>query len=62
MDTMAEAPKMEDQIDRIVGLEAELEAAGTVTTEAAALAEARAALHDWIDTVTGVYARRAWGE
>lgn len=54
MDTMAEAPKMEDQIDRIVGLEAELEAAGTVTTEAAALAEARAALHDWVDTVTGV--------
>lgn len=53
MDTMAEAPKMEDQINRIVGLEAELEAAGTVTTEAAALAEASAALHAWADTVTG---------
>ena len=54
MDTMAETSKMEDQIERIVGQEAELEAAGSATTEAAGLAEARAALHAWVDTVTAV--------
>ena len=51
---MTGTPRVEDQVERIVGLEAELEAAGTATTEAAALAEAHASLHAWVDTVTGV--------
>lgn len=42
--------------DRIVDLEAELEASGDVTTEDAALAESRAILHRWVDTVQGVVA------
>jgi hypothetical protein len=54
METMAESPNMADQVERIVGLEAELEAAGSATTEAAALAEARSALHAWVETVTAV--------
>lgn len=41
---------------RILELEAELEAAGTTTREAIALARAKALLHDWVDTVSAVVA------
>ena len=42
------------QAERVVALEAELETAGEVSLEAAALAVSRAALHDWVDSVVGV--------
>ncbi|MBU6207024.1 MAG: hypothetical protein KGQ42_05005 [Alphaproteobacteria bacterium] len=42
--------------ERIIQLEAELESAGLASIDAAALAEARAALHDWVETVIGVVA------
>ena len=41
---------------RVIDLESELEASGNVTTEAEALAEARAILHRWVDTVVAVVA------
>lgn len=59
---MTDAPEepQKDAIDeataRIVELEAELEAAGSTTREAKALARARALLHEWVDTVTAVVA------
>lgn len=40
--------------DRIVQLEAELEAAGDASTSGDQLAFARAALHLWVDSVVGV--------
>jgi hypothetical protein len=40
--------------NRVVELETELEAAGTASTHGDALVEARAILHDWVNTVTGV--------
>lgn len=46
--------KIASQAERVVALEAELESAGEVSLEAAALALSRAALHDWIDSVVGV--------
>ena len=42
--------------NRVIDLESELEASGNVTTEAAALAEALAILHRWVDTVVAVVA------
>lgn len=42
--------------ERVLDLEAELEAAGDASTEGAALARAHAALHQWVDTVVGVVA------
>jgi hypothetical protein len=41
---------------RVSQLEAELEAASDVTTAGASLVRARAILHHWVDTVTGVVA------
>ena len=41
-------------LDRVVQLEAELEASGEIKTAGDVLAEARAALHEWVETVTGV--------
>jgi hypothetical protein len=40
--------------ERIVALEAELESAGEVSLKTAELAQLKAALHDWIDSVVGV--------
>jgi hypothetical protein len=48
--------RVEAAAERILDLEAELEAAGTALTQADLLAEARAALHDWVETVVGVVA------
>lgn len=42
--------------DRVNQLEAELEAASDVTTAGASLLRARALLHEWVDSVTGVVA------
>lgn len=41
---------------RVIELEAELEASGTATTDAAALAEVREILHRWVDSVVAVVA------
>ena len=43
-------------IDRVTQLEAELESASEATTSGEALARARAVLHRWVDSVTGVVA------
>ncbi len=42
--------------ERVLELEAELESSGTASTGGDTLAFARAALHAWVDTVTGVVA------
>jgi hypothetical protein len=41
-------------VDRVVQLEAELESSGEAKTGADAIADARAALHEWVDTVTAI--------
>jgi len=46
--------KIASQAERVVALEAELESAGEVSLEEAALALSRAALHDWVESVVGV--------
>lgn len=56
---MSDADKSEAlhaAVDRLVQLEAELESSGEAKTGADALAEARAALHEWVETVTAVVA------
>lgn len=40
--------------DRVIDLDAELEAAGEASVEAYAVAAARAVLHAWVDTVVAV--------
>ncbi len=52
---------VEAAAERILGLEAEVESAGLATTGGADLAAARAALHDWVDSVTGVVASPGMG-
>jgi hypothetical protein len=46
----------EETARRLLDLEAEREVSGTATSDAAALAEARAALHAWVDSVAAVVA------
>lgn len=48
--------RITEAASRVVGLEAELEASGMATTHGDKLAFARAALHEWVDTVVGVVA------
>ncbi|MCJ2187033.1 hypothetical protein [Novosphingobium beihaiensis] len=50
------ASQIEEATARVIELEAELEAAGSATTEDAALARAKAVLHAWVDSVTAVVA------
>jgi hypothetical protein len=45
---------VEQAADRVIELEAELESAGTATIAGDDLSIARAALHDWVDSVVGV--------
>lgn len=49
-----QTPALQAALDRIVELEAELESSGEIKRDGDALADARAALHEWVDTVTGV--------
>ena len=42
--------------ERVINLDAELEAAGEASVESNAVAAARAVLHAWVDTVVGVVA------
>ena len=54
---MSDIPKSEAiqaAADRVVQLEAELESSGDAKTGGDVLADARQALHAWVDTVTGV--------
>ena len=46
--------RIEAAANRVIELEAELEAAGNATTEDAALGQMREILHRWVDSVTGV--------
>ncbi|MCT2399277.1 hypothetical protein [Novosphingobium mangrovi (ex Huang et al. 2023)] len=50
------ASRIEEATSRVIELEAELEAAGSATTEETALARARETLHSWVDSVTAVVA------
>lgn len=56
MDQPEPATQVTDAANRVVDLEAELEASGTAATEGDRLAFARAALRDWVDTVVAVVA------
>lgn len=49
-----EPNRLREAADRVIELEAELEASGNATLESEGLARQRAILHDWVDTVTGV--------
>ena len=46
--------KIASQAERVVALEAELESAGEVSLAEAELAQSRAALHDWVESVVGI--------
>jgi hypothetical protein len=48
--------KTEETVRRLLALEAERELSGTTSSDAAALAGARAALHAWIDSMAAVIA------
>lgn len=54
--TAPESDRIDEATARIVDLEAELEASGTTTREAEALARARSVLHEWVDSVSAVVA------
>lgn len=54
--TEKSASRIEEATARVIDLEAELEAAGTATTQEAALARAKEILHAWVDSVTAVVA------
>lgn len=45
---------MEEAVNRIIDLEAELEASGNAATQGDALARSREILHRWVDSVTGI--------
>lgn len=47
---------IKEATDRVIELEAELEASSDLTTQDEALARARAILHEWVDTVVAVVA------
>lgn len=48
--------RIEEAASRVIELEAELESSGTTTTQSGKLDFARAALHEWVDTVVAVVA------
>ncbi len=51
---MTDEKRVSEAAGRVQELEAELEAASNATTREDELAEARALLHDWVETVVGV--------
>jgi hypothetical protein len=44
----------DEAVDRVIGLEEEVEASGVASVEGDALAHARATLHAWVDDMIGV--------
>jgi len=53
---MTDKTTIEQAAERVVSLEAELEAAGHATTDSAELVFTRAALNQWVDSVVGAVA------
>lgn len=53
--------KIKTTADRIVGLEAELEAPGHAALGDAAVVKARAVLHQWVDQMKGIVVNPALG-
>lgn len=53
---MTDKTMIEEAAERVVSLEAELEAAGNAATGGADLAFTRAALHQWVESVLGAVA------
>ena len=51
---MADKGTVDAAATRVLALEAELESAGSAVTLGDHLSDARAALHDWVDSVVGV--------
>lgn len=51
---MSKENAVEQAAGRVLELEAELESAGSAATDGSNLAFARAALHEWVDSVVGV--------
>lgn len=56
MDTSDQTARIDEATARAVELEAELEAAGMVSKAGETLTFAKAALHEWVDTVVAVVA------
>ena len=56
-----QSDKVQAAIDRELGLAEEVEASAHVAADGAALADARAALHKWVDSVQGVVINAAFG-
>ncbi len=53
---VASDENIQSAVDRVLGLEAELESAGNATTKTAELTDAKSVLRDWVDTVVAVVA------
>lgn len=58
---MDDRTAIEEAAARVVGLEAELESAANANTSGETLVYARAALHEWVDSVVGVVAAAGSG-
>jgi hypothetical protein len=56
METPDQTARIDEATARAVELEAELESAGMVSKQGETLAFAKAALHEWVDTVVAVVA------
>lgn len=49
-----QASTIDEAVERVTELEAELEASSNATTDEASVARAREVLHEWVDTVTAI--------
>ena len=58
---MTKPPHIEEAIERVLELGAEVESAGEAKTGDAAVAFARERLHEWVDTVVGVVVNAGLG-
>lgn len=59
--THEQSDKVQSAAEHVMELEAEVEASGYATLDGAALENARAALHKWVDSVIGVVNSPALG-
>ena len=58
---MTKSPHIEQAIERVLELGAEVESAGEAKTSDAAVTFARERLHEWVDTVVGVVVNAGLG-
>jgi hypothetical protein len=58
---MDETTKLQAAVERVLGLDEEVEASGEATVGGDALEQARAALHAWVDAAKGVVVNPALG-